>query len=118
MNSETFQFWFFSMLVPVLAILVFGAALIVWIVMSQRTRREAIAKGLSAEEYAVLRPRGVALRIGVFLCGFGLALLCIGLFKLEDDSPYTWALLFLACGGSLVANHFLLRRPHGPIAQE
>ena len=98
------------MLVPVAAILVFGAALIVHIVMSQRTRREAIAKGLSPEQYSRLSKGGMGLRIGVFLCGFGLALLAIGLFKLPDDSPYTWALLLLGCGGALVANSRLPRQ--------
>ena len=109
MNTEPFQFWFFSMLLPVAGILVFGAALIVHIVMSQRTRREAIAKGLSVEHLACLGMHGVGLRIGLFCCGFGLALLAIALFKLEDESPYTWAALFLGCGGALVLSHFLLR---------
>lgn len=118
MNTPEFQFWFFSMLVPVVAILMFGAALIVHIVMSQRTQREAIAKGVGPEQYARLSARGVGLRIGVFCCGFGLALLAIGLFGLKDDSPYTWALLFLACGAALVVNHLLLRRSRGPISQE
>ena len=118
MNSSDFLFWFFSMLVPVTAILVFGAALIVHIVMSQRTRRQAIAKGLSPEQCAGPTRGGATLRIGMLSCGFALGLFAIGLFKLEQDSPYTWALLLLGCGGALVLNHFLLRRPRGPTSQE
>lgn len=110
MNTEAFQFWFFSMLVPVLSIVIFGAALIVWVVMSQRTKRQAIAAGMDAGQYARMGSRGLGLRIGMFCCGFGAALLCVGLLKLDDDSPYTWALLFLGCGGGLVLGHLILRQ--------
>jgi hypothetical protein len=109
-NSDTFAFWFFGMLVPVVSILVFGAALIVWIVMSQRTKRQAIAAGMDAAAYRGLGPRWVGLQIGVFLCGLGLAFSLITLFHISDDSGLAWGLLLLGCGGALVLNHLLLRR--------
>ncbi len=100
-------FWSF----PIVLALALGVALVVWIVMAQRTKRQAIAAGMSAEQYAALASRGTALRSGVFCCGFGTALLLVGLLKLDSGSPYTWALIFLGCGGALVLNHFLLRSP-------
>ena len=109
MNQNDFAFWFFGMLVPVVCILVFGAALIVWIVMSQRTKRQAIAAGMDAAAYRSLGPRWVALRMGVFISGLGLAFCLIALFHISDDSGLAWGLLLLGCGGALVLNHFLLQ---------
>ena len=109
-NSGGFAFWFFSMLVPVISISVFGAALIVWIVMSQRTKRQAIAAGMDATAYRGFGPRWAALQIGVLLCGLGLAFCLITLLKAGEDSGLAWGLLLLGGGGALVANHLLLRR--------
>ncbi|HEV2109800.1 MAG TPA: hypothetical protein VGT99_00485 [Gammaproteobacteria bacterium] len=113
MNSATFDFWFFSMLIPVTSIVFTGAALIIWIVMSQRTKRQAIAAGMDAAAYRGLGPRWVGLQIGVFLCGLGLAFGLITLFDIKDDSDLAWGLILLGGGGALVLNHLLLRR-RGP----
>jgi len=110
MSSATFDFWFFSMLIPVTSIIFAGAALIIWIVMSQRTKRQAIAAGMDAAAYRGLGPRWVGLQIGVFLSGLGLAFILITLFNIKDDSDLAWALILLGCGGALVLNHVLLRR--------
>lgn len=114
MNSTTFQFWFFSMLIPVTSIILTGAALIIWIVMSQRTKRQAITAGMDGAVYRGLGPRWVGLQIGVFLCGLGLALGLIALFDIKDDSDLAWALILLGCGGALVLNHILIRRFAAP----
>ncbi|HEV2321035.1 MAG TPA: hypothetical protein VGT42_01625 [Gammaproteobacteria bacterium] len=110
MNSESFQFWFFSMLVPVICLLVCGAALIVWIVMSQRTKRQAIAAGLDGAAYRGLGPRWMGLRIGVFCIGLGLALSLIAAFDVKEDSALAWGLILLGTGGALLANYLLIRR--------
>jgi len=109
-NSESFQFWFFSMLVPVISISICGAALIVWIVMSQRTKRQAIAAGLDGAAYQGLGPRWMGLRIGVFCLGLGLAFSLIAALDVKEDSALAWGLILLGLGGALVANHFLVRR--------
>ena len=110
MNAVNWSFWFFSMLIPMASIVFVGAALIVWIVMSQRTKRQAIAAGMDATAYQGLGPRWLALRIGVFLCCLGLAFCLITLLKVPEDSGLAWGLLMLGCGGALVLNHLLIKR--------
>ncbi|HEV2332681.1 MAG TPA: hypothetical protein VGV16_05920 [Gammaproteobacteria bacterium] len=110
MNSESFQFWFFSMLVPVVGMLVCGAALIVWIVMSQRTKRQAIAAGVDGAAYRGFGPRWMGLRVGVFCIGLGLPLILITAFDVKEDSGLAWGLILLGTGGALLVNHLLVRR--------
>ena len=110
MNTADFQFWFFSMLIPVISISISGAALIVWIVMSQRTKRQAIAAGLDGAVYRGLGPRWMGLRIGVFCLGLGLALSLITALDVKEDSALAWGLILLGAGAALVADHLLVRR--------
>lgn len=107
---------FLAILLPIVSVLVMGAAGIIWIVMSQRTKRQAIAAGLDGERYQGLGVRWLLLQIGVLLAALGLALLISGVFKFDDT--LTWGLILLCCGVALVLNHVLLRRPRGPISQE
>lgn len=110
MNTADFQFWFFGMLVPVISVLVFGAALIVWIVMSQRTKRRAIAAGLDGAAYRGLGARWVGLQIGVFCLSLGLAFGLIAAFDVKDDSALAWGLILSGAGAAFVTNHLLVRR--------
>lgn len=98
---------FLVMLLPIVAVLVMGAAGIIWIAMSQRTKRQAIAAGLDGEQYQGLGARWLALQVGVFLFALGLALFLIGAFKLDDGGSLAWGLILLCCGGALVVNHLL-----------
>lgn len=104
---------FLALLVPVIAVSLLGVGSIVWLVMSQRTKRQAIAAGLDGTAYQGLGPRWVALQIGVFLCGLGLAFCLIALLNVPEVSPLAWGLILLGTGGALVANHFLVRRYAG-----
>ena len=99
-----------ALLVPVIAVLGLSIVGIVWVVMSQRTRRQAIAAGMSAEQIRELGPRRPFLKLGIFLAALGLALLLIGFFKLEAGGPFTWSTILLCCGGALVLNYFIDRR--------
>ncbi len=101
---------FLVMLLPIVAVLVMGAAGIIWIVMSQRTKRQAIAAGLDGEQYQGLGARWFLLQIGVFLFGLGLALFLIGIFKLDDGGALAWGLILLCSGGALMVNHQLSLR--------
>ena len=101
---------FLALMVPVIAVSLLGVGSIVWLVMSQRTKRQAIAAGMDAAAYRGLGPRWMALQIGVFCCGLGLAFCLIALLNVPDVSPLAWGLLLLGCGGALVVNHLILRR--------
>jgi|SRR5690348_6319781 len=109
MNLDDFN-GFLALLIPVIAVSLLGVGGIIWLVMSQRTKRQAIAAGLDGTIYQGLGPGWIALQIGVFLCGMGLAFCLIALLNVPEVSPLAWGLILLGAGGALVANHFLVRR--------
>lgn len=99
---------FLVMLLPIVIMLVMGAMGIIWIVMAQRTKRQAIAAGLSGEQYQGLGPRWLLFQAGVLMLALGIALAIIGGFKLDPEGALAWAAILLACGSSLVLNHLLV----------
>lgn len=98
---------FLVMLLPIVIMLVMGAMGIIWIVMAQRTKRQAIAAGFYGEQYS---GRLLLFQAGVLMLALGIALAIIGGFKLDPEGALAWAAILLACGGGLVANHLLLKR--------
>ncbi len=105
---------FLVMLLPIIIVLIMGAATIVWIVMVQQTKRRAIAAGLSGEQYRGLGARSLLFQSGVLMLSIGSALGLIGVFRLDSSGALAWALILLASGTGLVTNHLLLRRRSSP----
>ena len=101
---------FLALLVPVIAVLGLSVGGIVWVVMSQRTNRAAVAAGMNAEQLRALGPRLVFLQIGIFLAALGLALLLVGILKFEPGSLFAGSTVLLCCGGALVLNYLIGRR--------